>query len=59
VIYGREHNRGAHILIVYRGEVCEGEIRPADDVDAVAFFPKENLPELAFSTTSLILRKHG
>ncbi|MFZ5810339.1 MAG: NUDIX hydrolase [Chloroflexota bacterium] len=59
VIYGREHNRGAHILIVYRGEVCEGEIRPADDVDAVAFFSKENLPELAFSTTSLILSKYS
>lgn len=55
VISGLEHPRGAHILIAYRGEVIGGSLRPADDVDKVAYFPRENLPELAFKTTRKLL----
>ena len=57
VLAGLEHARGAHILIVYRVRVLSGTARPDDDVDAVAFFPRDNLPELAFSTTRRILEK--
>ena len=55
VIYAHEHARGAHIVIAYRGQILSGELKPGDDVDRVAFFPFENLPELAFETTRKIL----
>lgn len=59
VLYGQEHVRGAHILIVYRGEIRSGEMLPADDVDRVAFFPRSALPPLAFASTQIILRDHS
>lgn len=55
VLYGQEHERGAHILIVYEVEVRSGVLRPGDDVDQVAFFPRDGLPPLAFTTTQKIL----
>lgn len=54
---GLEHPRGAHIVIFYRGEILEGEMTARDDVDRVAFFARENLPPLAFTTTEKILQK--
>jgi 8-oxo-dGTP diphosphatase len=57
VLAGQEHPRGAHILIVYRVKVVSGVLRPGDDVDAVAFFSRYDLPRLAFSTTLRILEK--
>ena len=59
VVYGQAHSRGAHILIVYRGEVESGELQPADDVDRVEFFNKNELPELAFPSAEQILQKLG
>lgn len=56
VISGQEHSRGAHIVIVYRAEILGGSLRPADDVDQVAFFSPEHLPALAFATTRKILK---
>jgi len=56
VIFGLEHQRGAHIVIAYRGESVDGVLRPADDVDRVAYFHRDNLPELAFIATHKILR---
>ena len=56
VLYGQEHPRGAHILIVYRLEVTGGELRPGDDVDQVGFFARDDLPPLAFQTTYQILK---
>ena len=58
VLSGQEHPRGAHILIVYRAEILGGELRPGDDVDQVAFFSPDELPPLAFETTTQILRSH-
>jgi 8-oxo-dGTP diphosphatase len=57
VIPGLEHPRGAHILIVYRAEIVSGELAASDDADQVGFFPLDNLPPLAFSTTTQILSK--
>jgi ADP-ribose pyrophosphatase YjhB (NUDIX family) len=56
VLSGLEHPRGVHIVIFYRGEILEGEMTARDDVDRVAFFGRENLPPLAFSTTAKILQ---
>lgn len=55
VIAGREHERGADFIIVYLAEVVSGEMTPADDADAVEWFERENLPELAFRATKKVL----
>ncbi|NMC14428.1 MAG: NUDIX hydrolase [Chloroflexi bacterium] len=55
VVYGLEHPRGAHILIVYCADILGGELKPADDVDMVGFFSRNELPPLAFKTTRKIL----
>jgi 8-oxo-dGTP diphosphatase len=57
VFYGLEHPRGAHIVIAYRARVECGNLRAGDDVDGAAFFSLNNLPELAFSTTSKVLNR--
>lgn len=57
VFYGREHERGAHILIVYQAQILGGQLKASDDVDAVDFFDLEHLPPLAFTTTQRILQK--
>ncbi len=51
VIGGREHPRGASIVIVYRAELLGGELHAADDVDEARFFAPDVLPALAFSAT--------
>jgi ADP-ribose pyrophosphatase YjhB (NUDIX family) len=51
VIAGREHPRGASIVIVYQAEVVGGDLKAGDDADEVAFFPADDLPVLAFRAT--------
>jgi 8-oxo-dGTP diphosphatase len=55
VMAGREHSRGADILIVYRAEIEGGELIPGDDADMVGFFSPEDFPPLAFGTTKKLL----
>lgn len=55
VLAEQAHPRGAHIIIFYQGNIIDGQIEPGDDVDAVNFFLRENLPPLAFSSTKRIL----
>ena len=55
VIAGREHERGADFIIVYVAEVVSGEMAPADDADAVEWFERDHLPELAFKATRKVL----
>ena len=59
VIPGREHERGADIVIVYCARLVGGELRPADDVDRVAFYPPDEntLPPLAFRATRIALAR--
>ena len=57
VLYGLEHPRGAHILIVYWVEPTGGELHAADDVDDAVYFPLDQLPPLAFNSTSRILQQ--
>jgi 8-oxo-dGTP diphosphatase len=59
VLFGQEHPRGSHLLIVYRAEIIRGVLRPGDDVDDAAFFPLNDLPPLAFMTTRRILSNLG
>jgi ADP-ribose pyrophosphatase YjhB (NUDIX family) len=51
VISGREHPRGADIVIVYAARWVGGTPDPSDDVDQVAFFAPDELPQLAFRAT--------
>jgi 8-oxo-dGTP diphosphatase len=57
VMAGREHARGADILIVYKAEIIGGKLRAGDDADRVGFFSPEEPPPLAFSTTKKLLAR--
>jgi len=56
LISGREHAKGADILILYRGEIVSGELTPGDDADLAQFFPRDQLPNLAFAATRKALQ---
>lgn len=51
VIGGREHSRGADIVIVYRGRITGGSLQAGDDADRAEFFAYDSLPPLAFQAT--------
>ena len=55
LIFSQEHPRGASILIIYRGEVIQGELRAGDDASQAAYFQIDNLPPLAFASTNQII----
>lgn len=55
VYSGREHERGADILIAYKADLQSGELIPGDDADRAAFFHLNHLPPLAFNSTNEIL----
>jgi 8-oxo-dGTP diphosphatase len=55
VVSGQEHPRGAHLLIVYQGEILSGEAVAGDDADQVGLFSRQALPPLAFVSTKKIL----
>ncbi len=52
---GREHDRGADILLIYSGVINGGVLRAGDDADQAAWFPLDALPELAFESTKKVL----
>ena len=53
--YGREHPRGADLVLYYRAEVAGGELIPGDDADQVRYFPLDAPPPLAFEATRRVL----
>jgi 8-oxo-dGTP diphosphatase len=55
LLTGREHPRGADILLVYRARVTGGNLQAADDADQAAWFPLDALPELAFTSTTKVI----
>ncbi len=57
LISGREHPRGADILLVYTASLTGGTLHAADDADQAAWFPLSKLPNLAFKSTRSILEK--
>jgi 8-oxo-dGTP diphosphatase len=57
VIAGQEHERGADFIIVYEAEIISGILIPADDADAAEWFPRDELPALAFDATRRVLTK--
>ncbi len=57
VITGRDHPRGADVVLIYRAEVMAGKLDANDDADEAAFFPIDNLPPLAFRATEETLSR--
>jgi len=57
VLFGQEHPRGAHIVIVYQAEIVSGAPAAGDDVDQIGFFSRQALPPLAFGTTHKVLHQ--
>lgn len=55
VVGGREHPKGADLVIVYKADVISGSLVPGDDADQAAFFSLDNLPPLAFEATRRVL----
>jgi ADP-ribose pyrophosphatase YjhB (NUDIX family) len=55
LVAGREHPRGADIVLVYTARVVGGSLQPGDDADLAQFFPREALPPLAFHATRVAL----
>jgi 8-oxo-dGTP diphosphatase len=51
VLHGKEHERGADIVIVYIGKLEGGEACAGDDALEVAFFSPDRLPPIAFQAT--------
>jgi ADP-ribose pyrophosphatase YjhB (NUDIX family) len=57
VLHSTEYDRGADILIVYKAEVLGGEIKAQDDAWAAGFFPEDEIPELGFEVTKLMISR--
>ena len=55
VIAGREHPRGADFIIIYIAQLVGGILTPADDADQADWFPRRQLPPLAFRATKIVL----
>lgn len=57
VLSGREHPRGADILLVYLVRLVGGQLAAADDADQAGWFKLDALPPLAFETTRKVLEQ--
>ncbi len=57
VVAGREHPRGADIVIVYHGRITGGELIAGDDAGAAGFFAPDALPPIAFRATSRAIER--
>lgn len=55
IISGREHPRGADMVVVYLAHVTGGTLIAGDDASEAAFFALTNLPPLAFQATQQIV----
>lgn len=57
VIPGREHERGASIVVVYQGKIVRGKLAARDDAGEAGFFAPDELPTLGFAATHAILER--
>ncbi len=48
---------GANIVIFFRATIVGGALTAADDADEAAYFGPDELPELAFESTRIILER--
>ena len=57
VISGVGHVGGASMVIFYRARIVGGTLAANDDADIVGWFGPDELPELAFEPTKIILSR--
>ncbi len=57
LISGREHARGADLVIVYRGRAIGGVLAANDDANEAGFFALDQLPPLAFRATHRVVER--
>jgi 8-oxo-dGTP diphosphatase len=55
VVGGREHSKGADIVIAYHATIIGGELKAGDDASDVGFFARDALPPLAFRATRVVI----
>ena len=55
VVGGREHSKGADIVIAYHASITGGELKAGDDASEVGFFARDTLPPLAFRATRVVI----
>lgn len=55
VITGRDHPRGADVILVYQAEVIGGQLAAHDDAENVGFFKITDPPPLAFRATHEVI----
>jgi len=55
VVGGREHSKGADIVIAYHATIAGGELKAGDDAADVGFFDHDSLPPLAFRATRVVV----
>lgn len=58
IIAVREHPNGANLLIIYCGEILGGSLEAGDDAGQAEFFPRDQLPPLAFASTRKLISQH-
>jgi ADP-ribose pyrophosphatase YjhB (NUDIX family) len=51
-VFANPADEGSTVFVLYRGRWVDGEPVAADDADAAAFFGRDELPPLAFSSTA-------
>lgn len=51
IVTGRDHPRGADIVLIYRAHILSGTVMAQDDAQDAAFFDMDKLPPLAFRAT--------
>ncbi len=52
---GREHQRGADLVLIFAAKVVGGQLQAGDDAGQAVFFQRNALPELAFTATQQVL----
>lgn len=57
VLYHPGQTDSSPIVILYEAYVIEGTLQPQDDVDELAWFSRDDLPEIAFDSTHQALEK--
>lgn len=55
LVSGREHPRGADLLLVYLVHQTGGSLAAGDDASEAGWFSPDQLPPLAFASTKKIL----
>ena len=57
LVPSHEYPGGAGFVIFYRGQVTSGEMQAGDDADAVGWFGPDELPNIAFEATGVMIAR--